>query len=633
LEVVHPLDPLIADEVRATTSILRESGKLGDGDRVVQILLHEPPKQAVLGFEEGDSIERRAEVVILSQGKTHEAIVSLGDGVIERHEHIPGVQSAITLAEFDECEAVCKADPNFQAALAKRGVTDFDQVMVDPWSYGSYGDGDASRRLSRALTYVRMYGPDDNAYAHPVDNLIVIFDLGEMKIVEIEDHGVIPVPAEEGNYDPASAGQLRDDLKPISITQPEGPSFELVGNQLKWLDWEMRIGFNAKEGLIIYQAGINKQGEHRSVLYRGSISEIVTPYGDPAPCQARKNAFDFGEYNAGSLVNQLELGCDCLGEISYLDAVLADTKGDPMVVKNAICIHEEDAGLLWKHTDLRTGKAEVRRSRRLVVSFVATVANYDYGFYWYFLQDGTIHVEVKATGIVQTGAHGPDGATKFGQTLNPDGLYAPIHQHLFNARLDVNVDGLENSVVEVNTVAAEAGPENPYGAAFLAEETPLKTESEAKRKAEANTARHWKVVNPGRKNRVGEEVGYRLVPTSAITPLSSEEASVTNRAAFARYALWVTPYAPDEQYAAGPYPNQHQGGAGLPEWTQADRSLESEDLVLWHAFGLTHVVRLEDWPVMPVQRTGFKLEPVGFFDMNPTLDVPPPEPGHSCHAE
>ena len=76
--------------------------------------------------------------------------------------------------------------------------------------------------------------------------------------------------------------------------------------------------------------------------------------------------------------------------------MLADGDGQPREIPNAICMHEEDFGVLWKHTDLFTESAETRRQRRLVISFFATVGNYDYGFYWYLYLDGTIELEVKA---------------------------------------------------------------------------------------------------------------------------------------------------------------------------------------------------------------------------------------------
>jgi primary-amine oxidase len=354
---------------------------------------------------------------------------------------------------------------------------------------------------------------------------------------------------------------------------------------------------------------------------------MVVPYGDPAPAQWRKNAFDAGEYHIGALANSLELGCDCLGAIHYFDAAFADARGEPVVLRNAICLHEEDHGLLWKHTDFRTGQGEVRRSRRLVVSSVSTVGNYEYGFYWYFYQDGTIEFEVKLTGIVSTGALPPGATTPYGQRLTPDGLYAPIHQHFFNLRLDLDVDGPTNAVYEVHAEAVPPGPENPHGNAFFARSTLLRSEAEAQQVIDPLAGRTWKVVNHGVRNAVGEPVAYQLVPKGNVLPFARPEASVTARAGFITRHLWVTPYRQDERHAAGDYPNQHPGGAGLPAWTAADRPIADTDVVLWYTLGSHHPVRLEDWPVMPVQHAGFLLQPAGFFDANPALDVPPPH-GH-----
>ncbi|MDQ6803471.1 MAG: tyramine oxidase, partial [Actinomycetota bacterium] len=185
---------------------------------------------------------------------------------------------------------------------------------------------------------------------------------------------------------------------------PRGPSFTVEGHEIRWQKWRLRIGFTAREGLVLHTVAYEDGDRLRPVLYRASFSEMVVPYGEVAPTHSWKNAFDIGEYGIGVLANSLELGCDCLGEIRYFDAVLSDAAGEPQVLRNAVCVHEEDFSLIWKHIDWRTGETEVRRSRRLVVSFVATVGNYEYGFYWYFFQDGSIESEVKLTGIVSTGA-------------------------------------------------------------------------------------------------------------------------------------------------------------------------------------------------------------------------------------
>ena len=216
---------------------------------------------------------------------------------------------------------------------------------------------------------------------------------------------------------------------------------------------------------------------------------------------------------------------------------------------------------------------EVRRSRRLVVSFIATVGNYEYGFYWYFYLDGSIQFEVKLTGIVSTMAVEPGETPAYANVIAP-GLAAPHHQHLFNARLDFDVDGTTNTVYEVEARPIPAGPENPFGNAFRQEATLLASEAAAQRQTNAATSRHWRVVNPTSTNRLGNPVGYRLLPTmSTPTLLAQAESSVAQRAGFARHNLWVTPYVRDERRAAGEFPNQHAGGDGLPRWTDADRPI------------------------------------------------------------
>ncbi len=630
LPTVHPLDPLSAAEIERAWEIVRTERALGPRVRVIFIMLHEPAKKIVLEHRPGDSVERAAFVVLVDSvpGKTCEAVVSLSERRVLSWEHVPGAQPAIVLDEFVDCEAAVRADPRWQEAMRKRGVTDLSLAMVDCWSAGNFGfPEDEDRRLVRALTWVRRHA-QDNGYARPVANLLTVVDLNAMQVVAVEDGGVIPLPPEDGNYSPETAG-TRAGLKPVEIHQPEGPSFELAGHEVRWQKWRMRIGFTPREGLVLHTISYEDQGRERPVLYRASIADMVVPYGDPRPTYFHRNAFDVGEYGIGTLANALQNGCDCLGEIRYLDAVVNDGQGRPVTLANAICLHEEDAGILWKHVDWRLGTTEVRRSRRLVVSSISTVGNYEYGFYWYFYLDGTIQLEVKLTGVISNGAERPGDKPRWGEMV-ARGVYGPIHQHFFNARLDMMVDGPDNSVYEVNTVADAPGPENPHHNAFHAEATLLASEAQAQRILDPLAGRFWKVVNPSVRNRLGEPVAYKLMPGENVLPFAGPEASVTKRAAFMTRHLWVTRHDPRERYAAGEYPNQHPGGAGLPTYVRDDAPLENTDVVLWYTFGAHHIVRPEDWPVMPVATIGFMLKPVGFFDRNPALDVP--RPMH-CHSE
>ena len=630
---IHPLDPLSAAEIARAWEIVAKEHAPGPRVRVVFIMLHEPAKKVVLQHRPGDAVERAAFVVLVDSAtaKTYEAVVSVSAGRVLSWEHVPGVQPAIVLDEFVEIEAAVRADPRWQEAMRRRGITDTSLAMVDAWSAGNFSfPEDEGRRLVRALTWVRR-DAKDNGYARPVANLLTVVDLNEMKVLSVEDGGVVPLPPEDGNYTAEAAG-TRSGVKPIEIRQPEGPSFEIVGRELRWQKWRMRIGFTPREGLVLHTVSYEDQGRERPVLYRASIADMVVPYGDPRPTYFHRNAFDVGEYGIGTLANALQNGCDCLGEIRYLDAVVNDSHGRPVTLPNAICLHEEDAGILWKHVDWRLGTTEVRRSRRLVVSSISTVGNYEYGFYWYFYQDGAIQLEVKMTGVISNGAERPGDKPRWGELVAP-GVYGPIHQHFFNARLDMMVDGLDNSVYEVNTVTDAAGPDNPHHNAFHTEATLLASEARAQRIIDPLAGRFWKIVNPSVRNRLGEPVAYKLMPGENILPFAGPEAAVTRRAGFMTKHVWVTRHDPRERYAAGEYPNQHAGGAGLPSYVKDDAPLENTDLVVWYTFGAHHVVRPEDWPVMPVATIGFMLKPTGFFDRNPGLDVPRPMAHGECCGE
>jgi primary-amine oxidase len=640
----HPLEPLTPDEITAAVRIVKSEGRLGDQWRFVFVMLHEPPKDAVRGWTEDVAVPREAFLVLRDRKSrgTYEAIVSLDNERVLSFERRVGMQAPITFEEFMACEELVRADADWQDAMRLRGVEDFSLCMIDPWasSYTGPADHPDARRITRPLTWVRSK-PGDHGYARPVEGLITVVDLDRMEVVEVIDHGVVPLPENAGNYVPelmAEDGNVpafdapRADVKPIEITQPEGPSFAVDGHAVEWQKWHLRIGFNAKEGLILHEVAYRDQGRLRPIVRRASLSEMYVPYGDPAPTHQFKNVFDMGEYGLGWLANPLALGCDCLGEIRYFDGVVNDQDGNPVTIPNAVCMHEEDVGISWKHTDFRTGEVEVRRLRRLVISTIVTVGNYEYGYFWYLYTDGTIEYEIKLSGVLSTGAIAPGEKPKHGTMLAP-GLYAPNHQHFFSVRLDMEVDGERNRVVEVDSEPLPFGPDNPTGTAWVTKKTVLERESDAQRTIDPLKGRHWRIESSDATNAVGDPVAYKLEPGVNVAPMAHPSGQQGPRAGFMYKHLWVTPYDPSERYAAGDYPNQHPGGEGLPAWTKADRPVTDADLVVWYTIGAHHVPRPEDWPVMPVTHAGFKLKPSGFFDGNPALDMPRSAAAHCDHHE
>ena len=406
--VDHPLAALTGEEIKVAVELVRGTGQVPEGSRIAYVGLHEPPKEAVRAHRPGDPFDRQVRVVVVPgpQAAVVEAVVSLTEGVVHRWDVVETARPALLIEEAMHAIIALKADPDWQAAMRRRGIEDFDLVQIDPWPAGNFGlDHEEDRRISRCLSYLRET-PDGNGYARPVEGVVGFVDMGRSVVLEVLDTGVIPLPPELGSYYPEDVGQ-RQDLKPLEITQPEGPSFTVEGNLVRWQHWSFRVTMDPLEGIVLRTLAYEDGGRERPVLYRASVSEMVVPYGTPDPLHSWKSAFDVGEWGLGRMADSLTLGCDCLGEIYYFDVDFADEGGRPHTLPNAICMHEEDYGILWKHVDMPSGRVEVRRSRRLVISSIATVGNYEYGFYWYLYLDGTVQLEVKLSGIMSTQAVAP----------------------------------------------------------------------------------------------------------------------------------------------------------------------------------------------------------------------------------
>ncbi len=588
------------------------------------------PTKAELSL--GKTLPRLARVISMHvpSNKTFVDIVPVDEKQVLNAECMNRVLNACQVSmsplEYEECEKLVRRYDPLRQAIASRGLNP-EFIVADTWCVGYTGDHDApSERLAWSLLCYCDPAENDLPYSRPIEGIHVRLSITKMEVTYYDDsefHArfVIPKAVPEFNMKVPNS-QARTDLKPIEISQSKGPSFEVNGTSVKWLDWSFQVGFNAREALTLH--GMCFQG--RPVLHKLSVAELVVPYGDPRKPHALKNAFDAGEDGMGRNANSLVLGCDCQGEIHYFDGHMCDNAGKAATITNAVCMHEEDAGTAWKHTDWRTDDAEVRRARRLVISSISTIANYEYGFYWYLDLAGSVELDVKLTGVLSTGTLANDESSrKYGITLDSDTrLYAPIHQHFFAARLDTVVDGSYNRVVEMNVKAdTTASSSNPLANAFWYESTILNTESQAERKCDARTARFWKVESSVRRNKTGKPTGYKLVPAPACTPFSDlQSAPMLKRAQFLRSAFWVTCFDIEERYPAGDFPNQSPDCLGLPRWTQADRRIRDTDVVLWYNFGVTHQPRLEDWPVMPVEHTGFHFKPSGFCDINPLMNLP-----------
>ncbi|KAG9244149.1 copper amine oxidase [Calycina marina] len=634
----HPFDPLSNAEIESAAQIIRTAkGKVAYN----AITLWEPRKQEMMSWladpEQAKRPKRVADVVgIVPGGKVFEALIDLEEKTITKYEELAGVQPLITMEDLQIVEHVVRKDAKVieQCVLSGIPASDMDKVYCDPWTIGYDHRFGSDVRLQQALMYYRPH-MDDSQYSFPLD-FCPIFDAGKQEIIHIDIPEVRrPVnKAKPNNYHPATIekeGGYRKDIKPINITQPDGVSFTVEGRVINWQNWKVHVGFNYKEGIVLNNITYNDKGTERPIFYRLSLAEMVVPYGNPEHPHQRKHAFDLGEYGGGYMTNSLALGCDCKGAIHYMDAAFVNRAGESTTIKNAICIHEEDAGILFKHTDFRDDSVIVTRGRKLIISHIFTAANYEYCVYWIFHQDGAVQLEIKLTGILNTYSMNAGEDTKGWGTEVYPGVNAHNHQHLFCLRIDPNIDGPNNTVFQVDALpgAGEVGSaENPYGNAFYAKKTKYSTVEESLSDYDGATSRTWEMSNTNKLNPYSHKpVSYKLVSREVPGLLPKPGSLVWKRAGFARHAVHVTKYHDEQILPAGRHVPQTSGepSRGIPEWVTSNPSegIDNTDVVLWHTFGITHFPSPEDFPIMPAEPMTLLLRPRNFFSKNPALDVPP----------
>ncbi|OJD33733.1 copper amine oxidase [Diplodia corticola] len=648
LSLPHPFDPLSPEEIRLAGQIVRDDLAGSDVNfRVITLL--EPAKDEMMVFLEQEhsgvgsaltpSRVAKVQAYVGEAGEKKrftEFMINLNTRSIQSKEELPGKHSYIDADYMRQVEKACLADFRVQDEIRSLNLPEGATVVVEPWAYATDGMNDMSERVTMCWFYMRLSThPDANYYAYPLDLCAEVSEA-----LEVTRLYRLPSGAEEhisdvkkrfdsgkvhgtSEYHPDLAKERRQTTRPYHVSQPEGPSFKFFGNSLNWEKWTLRVGFNYREGMTLHDV----RYDGRSLFYRLSLSEMFVPYGDSRCPYPRKGAFDLGNDGAGVNANNLQLGCDCLGHIRYIDAWHNTSSGDPVRLPHIICCHEIDDGILWKHTNPRTGNAVVTRSRVLVLQTIITVSNYEYIFLFHFGQDASIHYEVRATGILSTAPIDVGDKVPYGTTVAP-GVLAPYHQHLFCLRIDPALDGRLNSLaVEESHPMPIDDEQNPFGVGYVTNSNIVSEEAGLDLNFASN--RVFKIINENKINPVTHTpVGFKLLPCYSQMLLAHPSSYHARRSEYAAHAVWVTRYSDDELYAAGKHTMQSQGGEGIASWirgrkrdTEQPSSVRNEDIVVWHTFGSTHNPRIEDWPVMPCEKMVVGLKPLNFFLRNPGLDV------------
>ena len=388
------------------------------------------------------------------------------------------------------------------------------------------------------------------------------------------------------------------------------------------------VRLEPRVGAVLSLIRYDDRGTQRDIAYQLSASEMFVPYMDPAQTWQFRAYMDIGEYGFGVLSSELRPGEDCPGNAHFLDLTISDTKGAPVVFRGAVCVFERLTGdPIWRHSELINNTAEVRPNTELVVRMAPVVGNYDYLVDYVFDRAGNIDVKLGAYGIDATkgvasrNLSDPTAAqdTAYG-TLVDERLLAVNHDHYMTFRIDMDVDGTGNRLVEDRFGVRRLSSEGPRKSLWQVETRPVATEGPV---TTPLNAAQFRIESAGKTNKQGYRTSYQLMPGHSDVSLLAKDDPIQLRAGFSGYTLWASAYARDEKYAAGLYPNQNADVDGLPKWVAAKRPIEDRDLVMWYTVGFRHVPRAEDWPVMPGLWHGFRLRPFNFFDRNPALDVSP----------
>ncbi|UNI13694.1 Primary-amine oxidase [Purpureocillium takamizusanense] len=679
----HPLAQLSKDEFCKARDVIVKSHDSSESLFFRSIYLQEPRKEELVPFLEAehagtlsDATQRPPrsafvdyDIVKPDKHQNVRSVVRLDSGEVVSSQHtVDEAYPYFTLAEFAKCEDIILKSDLFKEAMSEFSLPEGFVITVDPWPTGG-ADGAGEPRYMQGLVFAKdasKKNNDTNHYGFPIP-IIPIIDWVTLKVIRVDrlatggaDDGIEPAPRgnapkklfrniRSAEYVPELLDRpLREGLKPLNVVQPEGASFTVQSDGLvEWQNWRFRLGVTPREGAVLHDVCYS----NRPVMYRLSYSELTVPYGDPRPPFHRKQAFDFGDGGCGRAANVLELGCDCLGAIHYVSSFIASADGSPTEAKSVVCLHEQDNGILFKHTNFRTGRAVVTRSRELVVQFIATLANYEYVFAFKLDLAGGITLETRATGIVSVVAIDEGKKSNYGNVVSP-GVLAQNHQHIFAARIDPAIDSYRQGdtqvVVEESHGAKIDAKTNPHGNLYEVRRSTVAAPTWID--AEPKVNRTLRLENPKKQNEVsGKKVGYKLMAPATQMMMADDDSILAKRAPFAKHNMWVTGHRDGELWAAGEFTNQsrrEKGGVSdmvsRGDWFTDDGNSHTADAangnghldphdstsgrksspVLWPVYGFTHNPRVEDWPVMPVEAYQIHLRPADFFTSNPALDVP-----------
>lgn len=622
----HPLDGLTSAEFWTVYEALEKAGHAPAETIFASVLMRPPLKSAVLGWQPGRPMPREADVVLLRGGKSFTAQVDIAGKRVVRFGELQGAEAPFLNSELMSGDEILKKDPQVVAALNKRGIKDLRtvQCVAIPVAYRAIPE-QATRRIgfgSCSQTRGVYHG-----WGRSIEGLAIHVDMTEKKVIRVIDTEVVPVPNGDTNYEelPENA---RPHTTPLATAQPMGPGYKIEKGEVSWQNWRFRFRLDQRLGPIVNLVRYVDKGRPRSVLYEGSVSELFVPYMDTAIGWNNRAFIDAGQFFAAAgFLKAMRPGLDCPAHAAWFEAVSAGENGAPNLRSNMACLFERNPeSPAWRHAE--GGEIFGRPTRQLILRSAATIGNYDYVLDWRFDPDGTMEVAVGATGVIETrstveknAAHAAHTGSETGQYVDENTL-GINHDHYFSYRLDLDVDGPQNSFMLHRMVPQRVENDPMRKSIWVAQASTAQREKDAILDIQLDKPSMWMFVNPSVKGPMGYPAGYEVMAGATAKSLMTADDPTQMLGAFSAHQFWVTPYDASQRYASGTYPTSADGKDGLAVWTQANRPIANTDIVGWYTLGFHHIPRAEDWPVMPTMWHSFQIRPFHFFDRNPVLDLP-----------
>lgn len=641
--VLSPWHSLTAVEINEASAAV--SSAFGSDVIFNRISLTEPDKERARSWKAGQSSPRSADVVYRLKRATYRVQYDFENATISEPQEITSGQPMLISEELLGAIEVVNQLPEVIAVLEQRGITGTDGLCL-PRTVGRFFADIANPVNDRLMRFdcfnIRGQSglgllPTSSAFARPVEGFSILFDIEQLELIELTD-------AFKGSDHPPndfeviefheSALDTRPALKPMVITQPEGQNFEITGSQINWQGWQFHLRFDPRQGTILNNIGVVSDQSFRPVAYEIAMSEMFVPYQDPDAHWFYRAYFDMGEYGFGNMATELK-GSDCPSTAVYQDVVLHTANGDAFTAENRICIFEFDPGYpSWRHHESMYNevpgivKHNSRPATNLVVRMVAVIGNYDYFQDYIFQQDGRIRIRLISTGIDATKgvfSASLDDARAAEETQTGT-LIAPYrlgvnHDHFFSYRIDMDVDGVDNTFVRQRLVSAQQPTGAPRQGIWKVQQERVLSEQQAQTTMKVDKPALLTFTSSTARNEMGYPTSYQLMFPNT-HPLVTMDDVIYQRAGFLKNNLWVTRYKRDELFSTGLAVNQSDVGQGLPQYAADNEAIEDTDLVAWPMIGFHHVPMAEDWPVMPAKVDEITLKPRNFFNRNPALDVP-----------